>query len=182
MRHTASIQGNKSELETVQQVVAGVCDANKILIKDHWTGLSNVAPLRLDAVLTRSETGFAGKATYSIRSEDIRTCDLKITERRSSNFFAALRSASIKNGKYVPTNQWTDDYPYLAIELDTEAGILCFETESQGKKHIPWSLKYNNVVFVVDSPAPMVALTKLHAALPYKELDRLIKQADQFSR
>jgi hypothetical protein len=176
MRNKSTIRANPSDLKKVQNIVAEVKDAKKIVIEDHWNGLSDVAPIRLDAVMTRVETGFAGKATYSIKSQDKRTCELKITERRSRIFFEALHRAIIKNGEYKPTNEWTDDYPYLSIEIETDAGVLYFETESQGKEHVPWSLKYNDTVFVVDSPAPMVALTKLRSALPYKSLDKLIRQ------
>lgn len=91
-------------------------------IKDDWNGLSHLAPSRRRYYFIKDVGILHGFGTLSVghgdrnRMEVVK--DLRIPIDKIKTSLAYLQNIELKEGKYQPREDHTDDYPDLAIIFD----------------------------------------------------------------
>lgn len=170
--------GSKSSL---QSIIPDLAQTDSIQISDEWTGLSRVAPIEANYSLARSGEGFSGEAKFSVagyseQTELTASEAVAIPATATETFLKTLSSLTLKEGKYVPKIEHTDDYPSISIELKLKTDAFRVFTKSQGEGHAPWGVEFKGKTYIVESDAPAKALTALEPYLKRDVLQKLIEQ------
>jgi len=147
-----------------------ITDLQTVHIQNHWMGLSRIAPIKADYYLNLTADGtLTGTATYSITHDEItETVDITIPADVIDTFIDKLESAKLQRGTYTPFSQWTDDYPSLAININTVNTIISIYSTSQGEFHVPWGATIDGTDYIINSTIPAEALDIL---TPYLKQD-----------
>ncbi len=159
--------------------VPDLLQADSIQIKNSWAGLALVT--KQHHSLQRDDKAFRGKAQFSVarrNSEQPRQAieDIEIPLDVAQSFLKTLASLPLKEGKYEPKIEHTDDHPSISIELNVKGETVVIFTESQGKDHIPWGVTFKGKTFVAASDIPARALNQLGPYLKHDVLQNLIEQ------
>lgn len=120
----------------------------------------------------RLAVGVSGSGQYRSAIEDI-----VIPRARVQTFLRRLAGSPLKEGDYQPSITHTDDFPEVAIELESENGTVEFYTQSQGAGHIPWAVTFGGATYIVDSGDPARALKALGPHLKQDTLNQLLEEA-----
>ena len=164
-----------------QGVIPDLSQSDSIQISDEWTGLSRVAPIEANYSLARSGEGFSGEAKFSVagyskQTELTASEAIVIPSAAAETFLKALSSLTLKEGKYEPKIEHTDDYPSTSIELKLKGDTIRIFTKSQGAGHAPWGVEFKGKTYTVESDVPAKALQGLEPYLKRDVLQRLIEQ------
>lgn len=147
-------------------------------IQDHWVGLSPVAPVQADYLLTNVEGALIGGAVFSISYESItQQADINIPADVAAEFLKTLETVDLIRGDYHPLIEWTDDYPSITMTFQMDHGEVSIFTSSQGEYHVPWGATINDTTYVINSEIPMQAFNSLS---PYLHRDQLDAMVDGF--
>lgn len=151
-----------------------------IRIEYRWDGLSRIAPLSRTYELTPSYGTFTGQATFVVAARSKQPfhdqLNVSVPKAALAEFLATLGSATPVDKPYEPPRA-LDDYPYVAITLDTAQGVILIQSESIGPGYAPWKVTSADKTFVIDSDIPNRALNVLGPYLHEDVLQRLIQAA-----
>ncbi|HEX2915392.1 MAG TPA: WD40 repeat domain-containing protein [Chloroflexia bacterium] len=158
-------------------------EVNEVRLEDDWDGMSMIAPLVAHYTLERLNNGFEGEAVFGAGSRDnggletSRKIAIPLSEMQK--FLKLLGNAPVKEGKYEPHIDHTDDYPYRSIALETPGGPLKIYSSSQGRDNIPWGASYAGKTFVLQSDTPARAFDVLEPYLARDVQKELINRAEK---
>ena len=153
-------------------------NVQSLQIKDHWSGLSQFAPIQADYDLVLSDGSLTGEATFSLANGSVtQTTSIDIPAEQVEAFIAMLETAKLEQGPYEPYWAWTDDYPHIAMSFTTDQGKVEIFTSSQGEFHTPWGAKIDDVEYVIASEIPIQALKIID---PYLKRDILETMINEF--
>jgi hypothetical protein len=149
-------------------------------IVESWTGLSPVAPIEATFHLTPAPQGLKGVAHFSAagyRDPITATASISIPVEILNQFLVMLAGTPLEEGPYQPLINHTDDYPSIALIVETSAGQFTFDTQSQGETHVPWRalIEGREYVTYADNPAQAWRLLDPYLARPIQTA--LIEQA-----
>lgn len=149
-------------------------------IVESWTGLSPVAPIEATFHLTPAPQGLKGVAHFSAagyRDPITATASISIPVEILNQFLVMLAGTPLEEGPYQPLINHTDDYPSIALIVETSAGRFTFDTQSQGETHVPWRalIEGREYVTYADNPAQAWRLLDPYLARPIQTA--LIEQA-----
>src|SRR5205823_4143442 len=113
--------------------------ADRIQIRDAWSGLSARAQPVAQHTLRKTGAAWTGDVTFSAGNRS-KAMPWTPDGRIVAAFLDELAASRVTTAPYVPTLTHTDDYPNIRIEIGTSAGGIAFHTESQGRDHLPWAL------------------------------------------
>lgn len=169
-----------SSNSSLNTTMPDLSQTDSIQINNGWSGLSPVAPIITHYSLQRYEQGFKGEARFSVAgySKQPRqaSAEIEIPLNPAQSFLKTLATVSLKEGKYEPKIEHTDDYPAISFELKTGTDTVLIFTKSQGEGHVPWGVTFKGKTFVVDSDVPARALKELEPYLKRDVLRKLIEQ------
>lgn len=165
--------------ETLGAVI-DVTQAHLIVLRDHWYGMSEHAPLLAVHELHADKTGaFNGEGWFQTASSDRRTVTVKISKLAASRFLAQLANAAIEPGAYTPTLTHTDDMPALEIALHVDStargGMVLLFTTSQGDTHAPWGARIDGKEYTLPGDEVGLALRAIHKPLRFEILDEMME-------
>jgi len=162
---------------TLSSYVPDLLEADGIQIKDDWAGFGWI---EAHYSLQRHQQGFKGTAHWRAnlrgRIPEAANEDVEIPLDVAQSFLKTLARTSLREGKYKPKIDHTDDYPSISIEFEVKEEIVKIFTESQGEGNIPWGVTIRGKTFVVGSDIPARALKELEPYLKRTVLQKLLEQ------
>lgn len=150
-------------------------------IVESWTGLSPVAPIEATFHLTPAPQALEGFAHFSAagyRDPITATAPISIPMEVFNQFLATLAITPLEEGPYQPLINHTDDYPSIALIVETSVGRFTFETQSQGENHVPWKALIEGREYVTYAVNPAQAWRLLDPYLARPIQTALIEQAE----
>jgi hypothetical protein len=181
--HRIDDDGNLQAYEPVSALEVPPIDPSAILsiaIADHWTGLSPLAPIEADFRLEPATDHFSGMAEFSVAgyTEAIsRSVPISVPQAVIEELLALLESTPLEVGEYKRVFSHTDDFPRVVIGVKGRAGDLQFASESQGRRHIPWSVLVGAEQYVTYADTPTQALDLLDPYLAREVQEELYNLA-----
>jgi hypothetical protein len=181
--HRVDDDGNLQAYEPVSALEVPPIDPSAILtiaIADHWTGLSPLAPIEADFRLEPATDHFSGMAEFSVAgyTEAIsRSVPISVPQAVIEELLALLESTPLEAGEYKRVFSHTDDFPRVVIAVKGRAGDLEFASESQGSRHIPWSVLVGADQYVTYADTPAQALDLLDPYLAREVQEELYNLA-----
>jgi hypothetical protein len=150
-------------------LLAALRGTTALTITDLWWVLGPVQRVTMVFTLRRTSSGFDGTGEYTAESyygpKTSTKRQIAIPQAAIKGFFTTLAAAPRREGAYTPKVTHTDYSPDLSIDLMTPNGAIAYRSQSQGETHVPWQAQLGGRSYVVDSPAPMVALESLEPFL-----------------
>jgi hypothetical protein len=149
-------------------LLAGIRDADKIVIRDAWKGLGTSRDRRIH--LARTADGFAG-TDLDVAQRGLGPAPspapsaVRLSAADARRVLGTLADSAAFEGEYTPSFAHTDDYPDLRVEVSSRGETFTFSSESQGADHVPWALHARGRSWVVPSSHPGRALRLVRAFL-----------------
>lgn len=126
--------------------LVGVLEASSVTINVSWAGL--FGSLDEKTTMSRDDDEFRlQRGDGEVVSSDI-----------VAAFLATLAVAPILERDYEPTLIYTDDYPFVEIEITTSTGLVTFTSQSQGPGMVPWKVDVAGRSYVIPDDRPARAL------------------------
>lgn len=151
-------------------------DAPAVAIELGWQGLSLISPVQAKYLLGLHGDQFKGQGRFKVATATA-TRDIIVPRDLLRRFLAAAIKVTLVEREYQPRITHTDDYPSVAITVQTQRGELSIETRSQPHRSsekyrdaTPWAIHYSGRTFVVTADDLDRALDPLLSRLQYDEV------------
>jgi hypothetical protein len=158
------------------RLLADLPNANAVTIELGWQGLSPISPVQAKYLLGLHNDQFEGQGRFKVATAAA-TRDIVVPRNLIRQFLAAAIKVTLVEQEYKPRITHTDDYPSVAITVQTQQGELSIETRSQPHRSAsekwdvtPWAIRYSGRTFVVAADDLDRALDPLLPRLQYDEV------------
>lgn len=151
-------------------------------ILDAWTGLSPAAPIEAYFELKPDATAFWSRAELSVAGYTTpitKTVAISVPVSIVDEFLTLIASTPLEEGDYQPVMSHTDDYPTIAVAIETANDEVVFVSKSQGLSHVPWGALINQKRYITYANTLARAMTLLDPYLARAERDELVERAMQ---
>ena len=142
--------------------------ATQVQFNLSWTGLSPLAPIVNQSVLTLTNDTFEGTAhleAAGYRTGVSDTVAISVPASAMTTFLTALANTPVVSETYRPYFSHTDDYPSLEIRIQTGGHVVTFSTTSQGPTNVPWAIDVDGQKYVSYSDDIVAALNEIQPFL-----------------
>jgi hypothetical protein len=156
---------------TTLGTLIGVADAQLVIIRDHWYGMNDHAPMVVVYELRRTQGGrFVGEGRFSTARSRPRVEPVSLSRAAAAKFLRALADAPAIPGPYEPLCTHTDDFPSLELAVHVQSaggagGIALLFSTSQGEFHAPWGACIGGELYTLPGDDIGRALRALHRPL-----------------
>lgn len=150
--------------------------ARELHIRDDWNGLSDLAPVEHRYDLRRTAEGFRMRVSCRAADNEVRRPAVEVSAARLRRLLTRLATVEVEPGPYRARRRHTDDYPDLELEAHTPAGIVRFESRSQGQHHTPWGVRVDDEEGTVTSPLPNEVLDAIVALAGWRRCDTWLRR------
>ncbi len=157
--------------------------ATAVIIKNDWSGYSDITPIVRHYQLKLQSGGLAGNGyfavggygAYGIRQQY--TKKIQIPALVTQQFLQKLNETKMHSSStYQPIKNRSDDYPAITIQITTLHHQTTFFSSSQGKNYIPWQIKVKETTYISNSAAPAAALAILKPYIDHPGLEQIISK------
>lgn len=158
--------------------------ADSILLKNDWSGLSPESPIKRHCRLERAGPVFKGDAGFSSGGErgPLKKSQWKVEVAAETvqSFLEKLSFLPLQEGHYKPIIEMTDHYPSNSVELHVKDEKIIIFTRSQISDH--WGVSFNGKTYVSRSNIPVETLSELTKLLGKEESPSLLNKFRQVFR
>lgn len=152
-------------------------EAQTLAIQLGWQGLSLLSPIKANYLLELHDDRFEGKGRFKVATAST-TRNIVVPRDLVRAFLAAATKVKLTEKEYQPRITHTDDYPSVAVIVQTKQGELTIATQSQPQKSTsgrywdatPWAIRYSGRAFVVTDSDLDQALDPLWTRLQYDQV------------
>ncbi|NOY91473.1 MAG: hypothetical protein GXP55_09705 [Deltaproteobacteria bacterium] len=144
--------------------LAALPAATTVHLRAGWRGYSPRSPISHTYDFELTPEGFRVRTVCRSAGEG-ELDSVNVPAEQVTRLLARLATVDASPGPYEALIRHTDDYPDVAMEIDSPVGSVSFSSQSQGREHAPWQIAVAETQGVVDSTLPGEVMEQL-IALP----------------